>query len=115
MRRGQNVTLRRYETVEGVRIPIDCVVKVVVQNYASEDLIGLVKQGERDVILLAEDVARAIVIQTDPAAEPVAWPGPPRRNDKLLLLGRELNIEQVDDQSRRVEEVLLAYELRIKG
>ena len=60
--RGQTVLLRRYANVEGLRLAADCSVRVVVQEYAPDVLTGPLVQGERHVILLAEDVAQAVVI-----------------------------------------------------
>ncbi len=97
------VVVRRY-TGTGENAPFfDVSVGARVVGYEPHELLGLIQQGDRRVIMLAEDLSDA------------QFPLPLRKGDKVLVRGRELNIEAVDDNTRRVQGVLVAYELQVRG
>ena len=69
---------------------------------ASELLVAGLMQGERVLLLLAEDVAASSL-------------GVPMVNDRVLWSGRALAVKFVDDAKRRVGGELIAYELHLAG
>lgn len=101
--RGETVIMRRYTGSDYPRTATDAAVTAVVAANDQAQLAGSLQQGERRLIVLAEDLAAA------------SWPEPPRKNDKVVVRGKELNIEAVDDNSRRIAGQLLAYELVVVG
>lgn len=98
------VTLRKYTGAAASRTLHDTVCHARVTGYAPEELIsgGSVQQGDRKVILLAEDLEDA------GTAAPVI-------GDKLVVRGRELNIQGIDDNTRRIGSTLIAYVLQVRG
>jgi hypothetical protein len=100
---GEYVTIRRY-TGSGVNRPrFDAQARARVINYAENELVGTIIQGDRNVILYADDLY----------ASQFAMPVTP--NDKIIIRGRELSIVAVDDSSRRVNGVLIALEIQARG
>ena len=69
---------------------------------AGELLVAGLMQGERVLLLLAEDVA---------ASDLVA----PQIHDRVLWNGKALAVTFVDDAKRRVAGELIAYELSLAG
>lgn len=114
--RGQWVQVRRYIGSGQARAALTSTpVLCVIRSFSGEDLAGLMQQGARTAIIIVADVADALVSPVDPD-DPVDWPAPLQRNDKLVLAsGQELNIEDVDSETRKVGDVAIAYELRLKG
>lgn len=106
---GEPVWLRRYSGTGASRTGYDYgPVMARVTGYMPHELVGNVKQGDRKVVMMADEV------------EPAGFPLPFQPADKLVLrLGaldeKELNIEFADDSTRRVGGVLVAYELRAAG
>ncbi len=103
--RHRTVLLRRLAgTGEAVA---EVAVRARVTGYEPRDLVGDVRQGDRRVLLLAEDIG----------AFPV--PVEVRGRDRIVLstaAGEQMMmIEALDDQSRRLDGVLLAYEIRVRG
>ncbi len=72
-------------------------------SYTPEQLVGPISEGDRRVIVSADDVAAS------------GFPLPLRENDRVDLGGRLLTIKYVDDTTRRVAGVLVGYELRVSG
>lgn len=100
---GETITIRRY-TGSGPNRPFfDAPVRARVVDYEPHELVGTIQQGDRKLIVLAEDLATAQV------------PLDLRKGDKAVVRGRELNIEAADDNTRRVQGVLIAYELQARG
>ena len=98
------VTLRKY-TGSGVsRTHADTVAHARVTGYLPEELIagGSVQQGDLKVTLLAEDLENA-------------GTSAPRNGDKLVIRGKEVNIQAVDDNTRRIGSTLIAYVLQVRG
>lgn len=102
-RHGEDVTLRRVNASPAS--PTEATVRARVTGYAPDELVGGVQQGDRKVVVLAEDVAAA------------GFPEPiqPGGRDKIVVRDRVLNVEAVDDNTRRVDGVLIAYELTVRG
>jgi hypothetical protein len=97
---GDTVTVRR--TVGAVNT--DGSVRAQVTGYAPAELVNGIQQGDRRVILMPDSLAAA------------GWPLPIKKNDKLVLsTGKVLNVEVVDDQTRRLADDLIAYELVARG
>lgn len=100
---GEVVYVRRY-TGGGQSRPVHEVsVRARVMDYSAAELVGSVMQGDRKLILLAEDLVNA------------QWPGGLRKDDKIVVRGKELNVEAVDDNTRRIGSVLIAYEMQVRG
>lgn len=76
-----------------------------VTDYAADDLVGSIVQGDRRHIVLAEDVERAGVplpLQTGP-------------NWKVVVRGKELQLKVPNDNTRRLGDVVVAYEIAAGG
>jgi hypothetical protein len=102
---GETVAIRRYAAdVAGPHRPwFEVEVSARVTGYGPDELIGGIVQGDRKLIVLADDlIARQ-------------FPLPLRKGDKAIIRGRECNIEAPDDNTRRVQGVLIAYELQVRG
>lgn len=99
---GEVVTFRRFTGSGSARPRFDADVRARVMDYTPDELVGTIVQGDRKLILLAEDLIAAQV-------------PPPRKGDKIVVRGKELNIEAVDDNTRRVQGVLIAYEMQVRG
>lgn len=100
---GETVQIRRY-TGAGTSRPradIDVIARVV--DYDPEDLVGTIQQGDRKIVVLAEDLIGAGISLPLTIA------------DKVVVRGRELTIFAPDDSTRRVAGVLIAYELQARG
>jgi hypothetical protein len=89
-RAGEQVTLQKGDD-EHV-----CLARVT--GYDPEELVGDIEQGDRRIILLAD-----------------ALPFEPAEDDRILVRGTPLNIEDVDDSTRRINGELIAYEIRARG
>ncbi|MEO3386009.1 hypothetical protein [Mesorhizobium sp. CAU 1741] len=100
---GEIVTIRRYTGNGPNRPRFDADVRARVVDYEPDELVGPIVQGDRKLIVLAEDLIAAQV------------PLDLRKGDKVVVRGRELNIEAPDDNTRRVAGVLIAYELQVRG
>lgn len=72
-------------------------------DFRPEELASGIDQGSRKVYLLAEDMEKS------------GFPLPIVKNDMIEVRGNKLNVESVDDNSRRVAGVLMAYEIVAKG
>jgi hypothetical protein len=100
---GEPVFVRRYAGTGADRPYYQVPVRARVMEYQAQELIGPIQQGDQKVILLAED----LVAQQ--------FEMPLRKGDKIVVRGRELNIEAPDDNTRRIAGVLIAYDLRVRG
>lgn len=101
---GRTVQLRRYSGPPALnRNFTDHDVQARVREFRADELAGNIRQGDRQVIILASDLQAS------------GFPGALRANDKLILDGAELNLQTVDAQSRRIEGVLIAYEAVARG
>jgi hypothetical protein len=98
------VTLRRYTGAGPNRIRFDVEnIRSRVTGYAPHELNGTIVQGDRKIILFADDLlAKGFAL-------------PVTTNDKVVVRGRELEIMAPDDSTRRVNGVLIAIELQVRG
>jgi hypothetical protein len=100
---GETVTVRRYTGIGPGRVWFEADALARVSDYEPHELVGSVQQGDRKVIILAQDLERK------------QFPLPVTTNDRLLVRGKELAIMLCDDSSRRVGGVLVAYQLTARG
>jgi hypothetical protein len=99
----QPILIRRYTGTGSNRSKFECGVLSRVVGFEPHELVGPVLQGDRKAIVLADDLVAA------------QFPLPLLKGDKCVVRGRELNIEAPDDSTRRIGDVLIAYELRVRG
>ncbi|WP_454917312.1 hypothetical protein [Xanthobacter sediminis] len=81
---GQDVVLRRYIVVSGVRTPVDATVRASVRDFRPDELAGGIVQGDTQVVLSPSGIIAA------------AWPGPqdwPRIGDRVEIDGRERAVQ----------------------
>jgi hypothetical protein len=100
---GEPVLFRRYFSSGSNRPLFNAEIRGWVQGYQPRELIGGLVQGDRRVILLAEDVNRAQI------GLPILT------SDKMVVRGRELAVGVVDDSTHRDGTELVAYELKVTG
>jgi hypothetical protein len=100
---GAPVVIRRYSGSGANRPHFDVDVIARVVDYEPEQIVGTIQQGDSKLIVLAEDVAASQIAM------------PLRKGDKAVIRGKEHNIEEADDKTRRVQGVLIAYELQVRG
>jgi len=74
-------------------------------DFNPDELVGGIVQGDRNVIVLAEDVINA----------GVPLPLATGANTKMVIRGRELTIKAIDDNTRRLGGELIAYEMQVGG
>lgn len=100
---GEYITVRRY-TGSGTNRPrFDVQARARVEGYAPSELIGTIQQGDRRIVLYADDLLAA------------QFAMPVTANDKLVIRGRELAIVAVDDNTRRLQGQLIALEIQARG
>jgi hypothetical protein len=99
---GQDVTLRRINPSGPVT---DKTVRARVVGFAPEELVGGITQGHRQVRLLAEDV------------ESSGFPVPIKKGstDRIVVDGKTLMIENVDDNTARIGGTLIGYIITATG
>ncbi len=100
---GEPVLLRRVTGTGANQPQMRWELRGWVQGYQPHDLIGGIVQGDRKVILLAEDVIRAQI------GLPITT------GDSLIVRGRQLAIGSVDDSTHRDGTELVAFELKVTG
>jgi hypothetical protein len=100
---GETIAIRRMNAPPAE--PIEVLVRAHVSGYQPHEMIPGRQIGNRRVIVLAEDV------------EASGFPVPLRTggSDKAVVRGKMLNINVVDDSTRRIAGVLIAYEIVAVG
>jgi hypothetical protein len=100
---GETITLRRNNPSPAA--PTEVQVRARVTGYRPEELVNGINQGDRRLIVLAEDV------------EASGFPVPFKTggSDKAIVRGASLNIGVVDDSTRRIGGVLVAYDITATG
>lgn len=96
-RHGENVTLRRNPAAPFV----DVAVKARVAGFDTKDLVGDIRQGDRQVVIGNAEIAAA------------AWPGPPARGDRVLIVGLPFTIVSVD--TRKIGDEIAGHWLAVRG
>lgn len=102
---GETVSLRRYSGTGSGRVATDYSgIAARVREYHPDELIGGIVQGDRECIILAADV------------EGSGFPLPfVATVDYVVVRGAQLIIKSVDNNSRRIGDTLIAYEIRTGG
>lgn len=100
---GESIDIRRYSGSGLGRTYVDTPVMARVTGYSPEELVGTIQQGDRNIVVLVEDLVNGGFVL------------PVTANDKVVLRGRELAIMSVDDSTRRVAGMLIALELQARG
>jgi hypothetical protein len=98
---GEPVAIRIYSGTSETYA--DSTVRARVVEFAADQLVGAIVQGDRKLIMLAADVETAGVTITA------------TQNCKCVVRGKECQIKSIDDNTRRVAGVLMAYELTVGG
>lgn len=106
------VTVRRYAGKGAARTVIaEAQALAKVTMYKPEQVVGAVIQGDRKAIVI-NDPAAAV-----PAGKVALATLLPlsKFTDALVVGGSEVSVEGVDDQTRRVQGVLVALEIQVRG
>lgn len=99
---GRQMTLRRkHLAAGGVLQPLDVVVYGTIKNYAPQELIGTIVQGDSEVIVTDTEIGER------------QWPGPPRANDYIIVDGVEKTVKAVETKYLGVDK--LVYKLQVRG
>jgi hypothetical protein len=99
LRTGQPVTLRRMSGATAT----DVACTAVVRGYAAQELAagsGL-QQGDRMVVITNHEIAAA------------AWPGPPRRGDRVVIAGATATVQSVE--TRYLVAAIDRHVLQVRG
>ncbi|KTQ96576.1 hypothetical protein NS226_07170 [Aureimonas ureilytica] len=90
---GERITLQR-------RGSPDCSARGRIVGFSEAEIVGGIQEGQRKLIVFAPDIP---------------WPEPLREGDLAVIGDLELYINTVDDQKRRVDGYLVAYEATASG
>jgi hypothetical protein len=96
---GEPVTLRRVSPLTNVTV------RARVTGFSPEELVGGVNQGQRKVIVLAEDVEES----------GFATPIRSGSTDRVIVNGKMMMIDAVDEHTARLGGVQLAYLITATG
>lgn len=100
---GETVLVRRFIGTGETRPKFEASVRARVTDYETKELVGNIAEGDRRVVFLAEDLVAA------------HFPLNLGTGDKIVVRGRECEIRNPDDNTRRTQGVLIAYELQVRG
>lgn len=100
---GETIAIRRYTGTGVGRTFVDTPVRARVTGYQERELVGTVYQGDRKIIALVDDLIAA------------GFAVPVTANDKVMLRGSMISIVSIDDSTRRIQGVLIAYEIQARG
>lgn len=103
LRRFGTVTIRRYYGSGTPRPSYEKACAARVMTYKADEIVGPIVQGDKRVILLAEDLESGAVAL------------PLLTTDKAVIRGKEHAIVAIDAETRRLGDVLCAYELQVRG
>lgn len=78
----------------------NCNARARVVGFFEAEIVGGIQEGQRKLIVFAPDII---------------WPEPLREGDLAVIGDLELYINTVDDQKRRVNGYLVAYEATASG
>jgi hypothetical protein len=95
---GEVLTLRTFTGSGAARTPTDVIVRARVRAYEPSDMAGGTVQGDREIIVLAADVPTA-----------------PVKGDQVLVRGKWMTVQAVDDSTRRIADTLMAYVIVARG
>ena len=97
---GETLAVRRYSGDGHAPAHVDTPVRGRVTEYQANELIGSIVQGDRKVICLVDTINSVLPLTVA---------------DKIIVRGEELSIRSVDDNTRRVNGVLIALEIQVSG
>lgn len=102
---GEDISIRRYNGIGVGRTYLDRPCRARVMGYAANELVGSITQGDRKIIVLAEDLE---------GESPVFAI---TKKDKVVAsrFADELAIMSVDDSTARIGATLIAYVLQARG
>lgn len=100
---GEKVLIRRYFGIGNNRTKFEVEAQARIVGYKDVELTGTIIQGDQRVILLQEDLINS------------QFPLPLVKNDKVVVRGKERNIEYPDGDSRKINGELIAWELQTRG
>lgn len=99
---GQAIMLRRVTAIPGNKtIPFDVVLVGCVRGYQPHELTGTIAQGDREVTISDREIVRR------------KWPGPPVRNDEVLIDGKVARIEAVNTQN--LGSTIVRHTMQVRG
>ncbi|MEY9466292.1 hypothetical protein ABH973_006705 [Bradyrhizobium ottawaense] len=108
---GETVTVRRYAGKGPARaVAQEAAAKCRIVGYQPSEIVGAVQQGDRKVILLIDPTAAVASGQVA-----LSTMLPLTSDDKLVISGREVAIQGVDDQTRSIQGVVIALEIQVRG
>lgn len=101
----ESVTIRRYTGTGPIasRPKQDVTARARVTGYDTKELVGTIVQGDRKAIVYADDITDGGMTL------------PLTTNDRCIVNGKEMAIIAPDGETRKVDDVLIAYELQIRG
>lgn len=99
----ENVYIRRYTAGRNARFDWSC--KALVRGFVPQEIVSgsSINQGDRRVILLYEDLIKE------------GFPLPLLPTDALIIRGKEVAINAIDDSTRRIGSELIAYDVHVRG
>lgn len=100
---GETILIRRWYNTGLVRTKFECEVRARSVGETEDAIVGDLHQGMRRLIVLIEDLER------------MQFPLPITTNDYVVIDGKQMAIAKCDDQTRRVQGVLIALELSVRG
>lgn len=94
------VIFRRYSTKNSSKFDTGFI-SANIGGYKPEQLVGNIKQGDKRVVALAEELIMNNFI--------------PTINDKVVVNGKEYQILSVDGETRSHKGTTVAYDLNVRG
>lgn len=94
---GEPIVLRRLGTNAATDLPLTGFVR----SYEPVELVEDIIQGDREVVISNDEIEEA------------SWPGPPRRDDQVIIGGRTTTIRYVDTVRYRGD--ILRHNIHVRG
>jgi hypothetical protein len=99
----ETILIRRFTGQGTPRPKVEASCHARVTGYQPSEVVGTVLQGDRRLVVMAEDLEGSLVTP------------PLLASDKAVVRGKELAIIAIDDSTRRVGDTLCAYDLQVRG
>lgn len=100
---GRPMVLRRLSKGPGaLMVPLDVTVYGRSKNYAANELIGGIVAGDSEVTITNAEIAAA------------QWPGPPRKDDRIIIDGKPRTLS-VNPEPKYLGTDVLVYVCRVTG
>lgn len=96
---GRPMTLRRRVGTTAAFTSVT--VQGIDRSYRPGEIMGAIEQGDAQVTISGNEIAA------------VAWPGPPRRLDTIVIDGQTWTVQGAD--SKTIGSALIAYVLHVRG